>query len=1149
MKILASSLVASLAIGSWSYDVGGSVTDGRGSPLAGVTMTLRQGSTTLTAQTNSVGAYAFTGLSAADYSLVPTGTGRFFSPESVFLSALDGNRTLGFEGSSTSSTWVGMDVGSPLQQGTTTTTATGIRMTGFGALMDVGSSYFADNLHTYTRGFTGDGEFIAKLSSFSGGGEDARFGLVFRESMAPSARFAALVVRPNHPEPNERIKGYSRQTPGRDAFMNCTNSCYLGTASPTWLKVRRQGSQFLFSVSNNGVDWIYQGFTVVPMAKSARVGFFITGDDSTSQTATVDQISLTSNATPSVALSSSATDVVAGTPVALSATATDADGSVQSVAFFVNGELVGSSLRAPYQVTWPTTGLPAGRYLAMAKVLDDKGAYLYSKNLPITLTGAVPTKPVALLVVRSTTLAPQDLAVRDRLSALGFTVQVKTDASVALADAEGSALVVAGPTASASNLGTKLVGATKPVLVLNPALYPAFQMTGQTSGTHWGWTASARDLKVTGCSGSYLDWSAQGNVQFSNETKFCHELTAGLFGDRQVLKASRPLAWAKPASSAKIAATATNDASKALLFGYDQGAALFNGSSASGKRVGLWMDSLGATAMTDLGYSMFDAAAYWAAGLRTPITKKVYVLNFDPILESKGGLRTHAYKGWNDASPITRDYLNDLTEASGGYVRWKLVDFRTIDGSPRMTDGTFHSDDQIIAAIDKRQYTAAGTDYNWIADQYSLDAFVSAGQVDEVVVWGYPGIGMCESRMLGPTPYWVNCGELYRANSTRNYVVMGLNYERNQGEALESFGHRVESILRNATGGWTNSADCSGKPDFRDRSLWDLFTNYQKMTPAGDAASVGNVHFNPTAPQDYDWDPRWSVANGTAGAWRTTYSFADDWARNYPNLVGLNSIVDTRTWDPAGGTEYLVLDRNYKKWWLGHLPRVLGNVLDGTPTERLSQVARGFAGFRNNWWDYIVDFNVHAESKADGIETGCLQAFDLPDAPYGLTATAGASVVDLSWYSSYGATSYVVEFRPVGGTWSQAGTTTSTTFRVTGLTNGTTYAFRLRTVGASGTGLPGSEQLATPVSNSEPCSPATIISSGHSGNFNTTKAVCFKTSENIVGWGCTGFDGRIVKVNGVQVACGQLPLAPKVGGFNYFEVTAGPREWANFWWW
>ncbi|HYD42028.1 MAG TPA: glycoside hydrolase family 6 protein [Anaeromyxobacter sp.] len=83
-----------------------------------------------------------------------------------------------------------------------------------------------------------------------------------------------------------------------------------------------------------------------------------------------------------------------------------------------------------------------------------------------------------------------------------------------------------------------------------------------------------------------------------------------------------------------------------------------------------------------------------------------------------------------------------------------------------------------------------------------------------------------------------------------------------------------------------------------------------------------------------------------------------------------------------------------------------------------------------------------------------------------------------------------------------------------------------------------------------PCSNATTFS-WNTGNFNTTGAVCFRTTQSVRGWGCSNMAGRTVSVNGVAVSCGAgpFPLPKAADGYTYFSATAGQYPYASIYVW
>jgi uncharacterized repeat protein (TIGR02543 family) len=86
-----------------------------------------------------------------------------------------------------------------------------------------------------------------------------------------------------------------------------------------------------------------------------------------------------------------------------------------------------------------------------------------------------------------------------------------------------------------------------------------------------------------------------------------------------------------------------------------------------------------------------------------------------------------------------------------------------------------------------------------------------------------------------------------------------------------------------------------------------------------------------------------------------------------------------------------------------------------------------------------------------------------------------------------------------------------------------------------------------------PCANARTMASGQSGNFDTTGALCLRTSATVYGWGCSNFQGRTVSVNGGTAAAtcggGSLPLAKWSDGYTYFSISAGTYSWASLYYW
>lgn len=297
-------------------------------------------------------------------------------------------------------------------------------------------------------------------------------------------------------------------------------------------------------------------------------------------------------------------------------------------------------------------------------------------------------------------------------------------------------------------------------------------------------------------------------------------------------------------------------------------------------------------------------------GLPEPVYPRVLAIVHNPTSKVRGATVQKAYR-WNYPDALAQGYIDDLREASYGYVNYKIVERLEVDEFPLKVDGFRYTDETFDDAWNARHFHQPdAVDYLSLVRQFKMVERVNAGQIDEVWLLGFPYCGYYESIMAGPGAFWCNAPPLVGTeHAKRRFVIMGFNYERGVGEMLEDMGHRVESIMSKVFEHQTGAAN-----------LWEKFCRYEWIAPG--RAEVGNVHFAPNSIKDYDWGNPSPVP-----------SRADTWY-NFPDLTGTPRVMTCSEW---GNGDI----RKHHLWWLRHLPHVVGQS----------------NGISWNWWEYVIDPN------------------------------------------------------------------------------------------------------------------------------------------------------------------------------------------------
>jgi regulation of enolase protein 1 (concanavalin A-like superfamily) len=261
--------------------------------------------------------------------------------------------------------WDNQDIGSVGRAGSASLSSGVFTVNGSGA--DVWGS--ADGLHFVYQELTGDGQIVARLDSLTRPHEWAKAGVMMRDGLGPGDPHAFALL-----SPDGEIRLQRRQSPG-----GSTGSIYKSTGTlPHWVRLVRAGQTFRAYFSTDGTSWTSGGTTTIVMSPTIYVGLAVSGhNQSALATARFRSVSVTSTSTntpPSVTLTAPANGAQFDAPatIQLTASASDAGGSIQHVQFFNGATLIGTDTTSPYAVA--VNNVPEGSYTLRAVALDNGGA-------------------------------------------------------------------------------------------------------------------------------------------------------------------------------------------------------------------------------------------------------------------------------------------------------------------------------------------------------------------------------------------------------------------------------------------------------------------------------------------------------------------------------------------------------------------------------------------------------------------------------------------------------------------------------------------------------------------------------------------------------------------------------------------------------
>jgi regulation of enolase protein 1 (concanavalin A-like superfamily) len=279
------------------------------------------------------------------------------------------------------------DIGSPAIAGSATYSGGTYTVKGAGA--DIWGS--ADQFRYVYQQVTGDFDVVARVGSLQNTDAWSKAGVMVRETLASNARHAMALISAG--------KGYSFQW-RLDTGGLSANTAGGSGAAPGWVRLKRTGYRFDAFRSTDGISWTSFGVESVPMASTVYVGLAVTSHDSTAATtALIDHFKVTAttataaNQLPTVSLTSPASGSFfgSGSILTLAASASDPEGRLSHVEFYVGSTRVASDTSSPYSTTWSTT--TAGSYAIKAIAYDANGGVSTSATHTVTITTITTTSP------------------------------------------------------------------------------------------------------------------------------------------------------------------------------------------------------------------------------------------------------------------------------------------------------------------------------------------------------------------------------------------------------------------------------------------------------------------------------------------------------------------------------------------------------------------------------------------------------------------------------------------------------------------------------------------------------------------------------------------------------------------------------------
>ena len=141
-----------------------------------------------------------------------------------------------------------------------------------------------------------------------------------------------------------------------------------------------------------------------------------------------------------------------------------------------------------------------------------------------------------------------------------------------------------------------------------------------------------------------------------------------------------------------------------------------------------------------------------------PVHPRVLLAVYNPSCARRGGRLLVEVCGFNDPLALTRQYVDDLAELSGGYLRYQIVETLQVERFLPKVDGFCYDADDFLARWEGGGpwHEPDSADYHTILAQLDVPRRVAAGELDELWLMTMPYSGLWESAMAGRGAFFCN---------------------------------------------------------------------------------------------------------------------------------------------------------------------------------------------------------------------------------------------------------------------------------------------------------------------------------------------------------------------------------------------------------